>query len=767
MKKICLLIHALVFVAMSAKSQSTPTINGQIVDEVSNEPIIGAVVYSKDTPSIGTSTDVEGHFTLSLPAGKHTLVSSCMGYNTLETNVELTTNSQIVSLKMTENTVLLNEVVVTQNSARDRLMNPQIGVERIEIKEMAKVPALFGERDIIKSIQLLPGVKSDGDGSSGFQVRGGTSSQNNILLDDATVYNAGHLMGIFSTFNDDALTNASLYKGQIPAQFGGGTSSVFDIMTKNGDMNTYHVNGSIGLLAAKLGVEGPIVKDKLSFFVSARRTYFDIFLNLMEDYKNTTLNFYDINAKINYRIDDKNSLFLSVFSGRDNMGLENMMSMKWGNQSANARWFHQFSDKLYSNTSFFVSSYSSDNSLDVMDNDRNLNSHINHLGLKQSFNWMLNEKNDIKYGFQSIYTDLKSADWNINNFQEREKRNAWENSVWLNNEWKATDDLTLLAGIRLNTFSVLGGSPYYKLDENGDIAETLNYKKGEFVKTYFNPEPRVSMSYRINPQQSIKAGYSLTSQNIHALRSGTMNLPFDRYTMSSNILKPQTANQASLGYTFLTKNQEYEFSAEGYYKTIKNVLDYKDGKSFSSEVEIERLVLAGKGRAYGMEFYAKKNTGRFTGWLSYTLSWSENKIDGINNNRWYTASNDRRHDLSIVGMYQLSDKWHLAATWVYNTGQALTVPSAKYELNGDTYYYYAERNGYRAPAYHRLDVSATYTKKGKRFIQEWVFGCYNAYNQYNPFIISFETDENKPSGTKAMQYSLFGIIPSISYNFKF
>lgn len=760
-------LFCFLLLSISAKSQSTFILKGQVIEEQGNNPMVGVTVYSKAEPSKGTSTDIDGRFTLSLPAGKHTIVSSFIGYSLLETDVELIRNNQEILLMMKENTLLLDKVVVSSKSLTDKVRDPQIGVERIEIEEMAKLPVLFGERDIIKSIQLLPGVKSDGDASSGFQVRGGTASQNNILLDDATIYNAGHLMGIFSTFNDDALTNASLYKGQIPAQFGGGASSVFDIMTKSGNMDAYKVNGSIGLLSAKLSVEGPIVKDKLSFFATARRTYFDVFLNLMEDYKNTKLNFYDINAKINYKINDNNLLFLTVFSGKDNMGLENMMSMKWGNQTANARWFHQFGSNHYSNTSFFVSSYSSNNSLNVLDRDRTLDSHINHFGLKQSFNWTLNDKFDIKYGFQSVYTDLKSADWNINNFQEKEKRNAWENAIWLNNEWKATDKLTLLAGIRLNAFSVLGGSPYYKLDSNGDIVETLNYKKGEFVKTYFNPEPRISMNYRITPSQSVKVGYSLTSQHIHALRSGTMSLPFDRYTMSSNILKPQVANQVSLGYTMLTKENRYEFSLEGYYKTIKNVLDYKDGKSFSSEVEIERLVLAGRGRAYGLEFYAKKNLGRLTGWLSYTLSWSENKIDGINNNRWYTASNDRRHDISIVGMYQLSDKWHVAATWVYNTGQALTVPSAKYELNGETFYYYAERNGYRAPAYHRLDVSATYTKKGKRFTQEWVFGCYNAYNQYNPFIISFENDDYKPSGTKAMQYSLFGIIPSISYNFKF
>lgn len=754
-------------VGKSAGAQSVYTLNGKVVDEQTNHPMVGVTVYSKSDPHKGTSTDIEGRFTLDIPVGRHTIISSYLGYSSLETNVELTNNNREVLLKMKENTLFLQEVVVTSKNVMDRVVNSQIGVERIEIEEMAKIPALFGERDIIRSIQLLPGIKSESDGSSGFQVRGGTSSQNHILLDDATVYNAGHLMGMFSTFNDDALSSASLYKGQIPAQFGGGSSSVFDITTKNGSTDSYHVNGSVGLLMAKLSAEGPIVKDKLSFFASARRSYFDLFLKLTDNYKNTTLNFYDLNAKINYKISDKDRLVISAFSGTDNMGLENMMRMKWGNQTADARWFHQYNNNLYSNTSIFTSSFSSNNSMNVLDKDRLLKGHIRHTGLKQSFDLTLNDKFDFKFGFQTVYTDLKSAEWNINTYREKEKRNAWENSIWFNNEWKATDALTILTGIRLNTFSALGGSPYYNLDSDGEILETLNYKKGEFIKTYINPEPRISINYRLTPLQSIKAGYSLTSQHIHALRSGAMSLPFDRYTMSSNILKPQIANQVSLGYSMLTKGEKYELSVEGYYKTLRNVLDYKDGKSFSSEIEIERLVLAGKGRAYGLEFYAKKNMGRLTGWLSYTLSWSENKIPGINNDKWYTASNDRRHDISIVGMYELSNKWSLAATWVYNTGQALTAPSAKYELNGDTFYYYAERSGYRAPAYHRLDLSATYTKKGKRFTQEWMFGCYNAYNQYNPFIISFETDNNRPSGTKAMQYSLLGIVPSISYNFKF
>ncbi len=764
MRKLVFLIPFLLCF-IEARSQ-TISLRGKIIEEGTNSPMTGATIYSKAHPGKGAAADAEGKFTLSLPAGNHTLVCSFIGFHTLETGVDIPYAGELL-LVMKEDTQQMQEVVVTSNRFTERISNTQIGVERIEMAEMAKIPALFGERDIIKSIQLLPGIKSEGDGSSGFEVRGGTSAQNLITLDDATIYNAGHLMGIFSTFNDDALTNASLYKGQIPAQFGGGTSSVFDINTKNGNMKSYSVNGSIGLLAAKLSAEGPVVKDKVSFFVAARRSYLDLFLKLTEDYKKNTLNFYDINAKVHYNISPKDKLFVSFFSGRDNMGLDDLVQMKWGNQTANVRWFHQFNNSHYANTSFILSSYSTDNSVDVLDKEHMLNGYIRQVGVKQSFNLTPNEKHEFKYGFQTVYLGVKSAEWDFNTYREKEKRNAWENSIWVNEEWKVTEALGVSAGFRLNIFSVLGGSPYYRLDGDGEIMETLDYGKGEFVKTYITPEPRVSLNYRVTPHQSVKAGYSRTSQHIHAIRNGTMSLPFDRYTMSSNLIKPQVANQVSLGYVRLAKDEMYELSAEGYYKATRHVLDYKDGKSFSSEIEIERLILSGEGRAYGMELYAKKNLGRLTGWMSYTLSWSENKIPGINHGKWYTASNDRRHDVSIVGMYELNKGWNMAATWVFNTGQALTAPSAKYELNGETVYYFAERNGYRAPNYHRLDISATHTKQKKRYVREWTFGVYNLYNHYNPFIITFENDKNKPSGTKTVQRSLFGLIPSVFYNFKF
>ncbi len=661
----------------------------------------------------------------------------------------------------------LQEVTVTSRSALKRINEVQIGVEKVEIATLARVPALFGEKDIIKSIQLLPGVKSESDGSGGYQVRGGTSAQNLILLDGATVYNAGHLMGLFSTFNDEALANASLYKGLVPAQLGGGTSSVFDIDTRSGDMQRYHFSGTVGLLSAKVMAEGPIQSDKSSFLFAGRRSYLDIFLKSSKDYKDNTMNFYDANLRLNFRLSPQDMLSLTFFRGRDNMGIDDLMDMSWGNTTAAANWLHTFGDPLYANTQLTYSDFSDDVGIDLMNIHYTMAGYIRHLTLNHRQVWTPTKRHRVNYGLETTYLQLKSAEWDIDFLHQREKRNAWMNSLWVNEEWKLNDHLDLSAGARLHLFTVLGGSPYYQVDAKGNIVETLTPGSGEFVKTYADVEPRVSLKWAISQQHSVKIGYSRTSQDIHAIRGSSASMPFDRYTMTSNIVSPEQADQVAAGWTAITRDGAYDFSLEGYYKDIRNVYDYRDGKSFHSEIEIERLILGGKGRAYGLELAAHKNEGRLTGWLSYTLSWVENKIEGINGGEWYTAPNDRRHDLAVVGMYQLNDRWEFSAAWRYNTGQALTAPSAKFEVDGHTYYYYAERNGYRAPAYHRLDLSATYSRQVGRTTQQWAFGLYNAYNRYNPYVITFENDDTKPSGTKTVQTSLFGIIPSVSFTIKF
>ena len=661
----------------------------------------------------------------------------------------------------------LQEVNITSRSAQKRVDEIQIGVEKVDITTLAKVPSLFGEKDIIKSIQLLPGVKSESEGSGGYQVRGGTAAQNLILLDGATVYNAGHLMGFFSTFNDDALMSGSLYKGLVPAQLGGGSSSVFDISTRSGNTNDYHFGASIGLLSAKVMAEGPIQQDKSSFLFAGRRSYLDVFLKATDEYKNNTLHFYDTNLRLNFRLSNKDVLALSFFHGRDNMAIEDMMTMEWGNTAVTANWLHTFNDQHYANTKFAYSNYSSDIGLDMLSTYYTMKGFVRHATLRHQQVWTPHARHNVNYGLEGTFLQLQSAEWTIIMLNERERRNALTGALWLGDDWRINQTLELSIGARLHLFSVLGGAPYYELNNDGSIARTIDSKSGHIVKTYANLEPRISTKLNLTPQHSLKLGYSRTSQDIHAISNSSMSMPFDRYTMTSNIVRPEQADQVSIGWTGITNDGAYDFSAESYYKTIRNVYDYRDGKMFHSEIEIERLILGGKGRAYGLELCAHKNKGPLTGWLSYTLSWSDNKIDGINGGKWYTASNDRRHDLSIVGLYQLSSHWELAATWHYNTGQALTAPSAKYEMDGSTVYYYNERNGYRAPACHRLDMSATYSKKHGRATHYWSFGVYNAYCHYNPYVIRFINDDNKPSGTKVQQTSLFGIVPSVSFTIKY
>jgi hypothetical protein len=660
----------------------------------------------------------------------------------------------------------LREVTVTSRSAQKRVDEVQIGVEKVDIATLAKVPSLFGEKDIIKSIQLLPGVKSENEGSGGYQVRGGKAAQNLILLDGATVYNAGHLMGLFSTFNDDALMSGSLYKGLVPAQLGGGTASVFDISTRSGDLHDYHYGASIGLLSAKVVAEGPIQQDRSSFLVAARRSYLDLFLKASEKYRDNTLHFYDANVRLNFRLSPQDVLAVSFFRGRDNMSLTDMMNMEWGNITAAANWLHTFSDQHYANTKLLYSDFTSDVGIDMLNVYYTMKGYIRHATLQHQQVWRVGHHR-LNYGLEATHLQLQSAEWDINLLHQRERRNALMGALWVGDEWQIGSKLELSAGVRLHLFSVLGGAPYYEIDDSGNITDTEERGSGRIIKTYADVEPRVSAKFTLNDQHSLKLGYSRTSQDIHAISGMSMSMPFDRYTMTSNIIRPEQADQVAAGWFYITPQKDYDFSAEAYYKNIRNVYDYRDGKAFYSEIEIERLILGGKGRAYGMEFCAHKNHGPLTGWVSYTLSWSENKIEGINGGQWYTASNDRRHDLAVVGMYKLSPAWDLAATWRYNTGQALTAPSAKYDLDGTTFYYYNERNGYRAPAYHRLDLSATYTKKVKGFTRIWSFGIYNAYCRYNPYTIRFKNDDKKLSGTKVEQTSLFGIVPSVSFTVKY
>ena len=659
----------------------------------------------------------------------------------------------------------LDEVVITSNSARQRLQNIQTGAEQLQLKDLAAAPQLFGENDIMRSIQLLPGIKAESDASSSFQVRGGTSAQNLVLFDNAPVYNVGHLAGLFSAFNDDALGSATLYKGLLPAQYGGASSAVLDINGRTGNKQQWHGGATIGLLSAKATLEGPIVKDKLSFLVTARRSYLDAFLKMSKDFKDNTLYFYDINAKIDWTMTPNDQLFLSFFTGKDRTAVEEMVDIRWSNLATSLKWLHHFHGGSNSQTTLLYSSYGNDDGVDFLGLNLWYKGHIRQGSLRQDFHIALGRQ-ELKVGFQSSLLNVKSAEWQVLSNYEKEQRRAWENAAWVNGTFRPTSWLTASAGLRLSLFSPLGGSLYYDIADDGTIDWYYNYKNNQIVRTHTVWEPRASLNFSISPSLNLKVAYARTSQNIHALRNQSTSTPFDRYTISSNIVEPEIADQVSAGLFAMTPDEEYDFSIEGYYRKIDNVLDYRDGKTFRSEIEIERLVLPGEGKAYGVELLARKNSGRLTGWLGYTLSWSKTRIDGINGGRWYDANNDRRHDINIVAMYQLSKRWAFNAAWVFNSGQAFTAPSGKYQIIDNWIYYYAERNGYRAPDYHRLDVSAIWTRKNRRTTHQWVFGIYNLYNRYNPYLINFEDSENG-ARTRAKQYSLFGIVPSVSFNIKF
>jgi hypothetical protein len=668
----------------------------------------------------------------------------------------------------------LEEVVVTSNSARQRIQNVQTGAEVIQLEDLASAPQLFGQTDIMRSIQLLPGVKAESDASSSFQVRGGTSAQNQVLFDLAPVYNSGHLAGLFSAFNEDALASATLYKGLLPAQYGGASSAVLDITGKTGNRSGWHGGVSVGLLAAKGTIEGPIAKDKASLLVTARRTYMDLLLKASKDFRDNTLYFYDFNVKLDWTPDRRNQFFLTFFTSHDRTAVDKMADIRWSNLTADLKWLHHFNGDAYAQTTAFLSNYLTDNGVDFLRMNLWYKGHIRQISLRQDFSFNLSPFNlNLRAGFQTSLYNVKSAEWQVLSKYDKEQRRAWENTGWVNGTFNLRPDLQASVGLRVNAFSPLGGSLYYDIEDNGEIGWYYNYGENEIVKTHLTLEPRVSISWQPTSQTSVKIGYARTSQNLHALRNQSTSTPFDRYTMSSNIVKPETADQWSGGLYLMTSQQDYDFSIEGYYRQIRDVLDYKDGKSFSSEIEIERLILAGEGKSYGVELCARKNSGRLTGWIGYTLSWSKTRIDGINGGQWYDANNDRRHDINIVGMYKLNNRWTINAAWVFNSGQAFTAPSGKYQVIDNWIYYYAERNGYRAPDYHRLDVSAVLKcgkrkeERGKRRVEsEWVFGIYNLYNRYNPFLINFEDSDNG-ARTKAKQYSLFGIVPSVAFNIQF
>jgi hypothetical protein len=666
---------------------------------------------------------------------------------------------------VTVRTVMNKSSVVTQ----------PIGMENITMKEMAHLPVFMGERDILKTMQLLPGIKSAGDGNSGFYVRGGGTDQNLILLDGTPVYNASHLMGFFSTFNGDAIKELSFYKSAMPAQYGGRLSSVVDATTNEGDKEQYHVSGGVGLIAARLNAEGPIQKNKSSFLVSGRRTYADVFVKLSPDSatRNNDLNFYDLNAKLNFTLGSKDELAVSAYLGHDLMRIGNSFGLEWGNKIASLRWKHTFNTKVNAQASFHYSNYDYTTTTLLADEPASIYSEIRDYTGKAELQYTPDARHETRAGLQSTYhtmypsiltAGIRSG---INN-QEEHPRYSIDNAAYFNNSWKVNEQLKLSYGMRLTVFNVMGGGNFYHADSKGLITDTLHTRWGEVVKTYINPEPRIAASYETN-KASFTFAYARNVQHLHLLSNATSANPTDRWVGSTNMIKPEIADQLSAGYTQKLAQHNYELTIETYYKILQHQIDYRNGADVFSNEPIESKLLFGKGRAYGMEWLLKKKNGKLTGWIAYTLSKTERKIDGINRNEWYNAKQDRTHEFSVVSSLQLSPKWVLSANWVYYTGNAVTFPAGKYIIRRDRLvYYYTERNSYRMPAYHRLDIAATVQlHQSKTYSSNLHFGVYNAYGRENAYSMYFREAKDNPDMTEAVQLTLFRFIPSVTYNFNF
>jgi outer membrane receptor protein involved in Fe transport len=780
----------ILFISNLGFSQEKFTLSGTISDASSNETLIGVNIIAKDTKLYATTNEY-GFYSLTLPKGDYEILISYVGFTTIYEAISLNQNTKR-NFSLQESGQELKEVVVTSEKTKANIRKPEMSVNKLSISTIKQMPVVMGEVDVIKSILFLPGVTNAGEGQSGFNVRGGGADQNLILLDEATIFNSSHVFGFFSVFNPDAIKDLKLYKGGIPSKFGGRASSVLDIYQKDGNSKDFHINGGIGLITSRILAEGPIVKDKGSFLVGGRGSYAHLFLKL-SDNKNTAY-FYDLNTKLNYKLDENNSLYLSGYFGRDVFSLNKTFTNTYGNSTLNLRWNHLFNDKLFSNLSLIYSDYYYGLTLDFI--GFNWDSGIKNYNLKYDFKHYLSNDIKLNYGFNGTYYDfnpgtIEPIDETSNiNFKQLDKKYAFEPALYLEAEQKLTDKLAFNYGLRYSFFYRLGNSTVNLYENNQPVvydAETKVYEKAKPIgTTYFgknktiasfdNFEPRFSAAYELNENQSVKASYNRMVQYLQLVSNTASPTPLDVWMPSDNYIKPQIADQVAVGYFNNFKEDVYTVEVESFYKTIKNRMDYIDGANLIANEAIEQVILNGEMRSYGLEFMLRKNTGNLSGWIAYTLSKSQQKTPGrtadeigINNGEWYRSAYDKTHNLAITGSYKLNEKWNFGANFTLQTGQPVTYPNGQYTYQGITVPSYGIRNKNSLPAYHHLDVAATLTPKSsktKKWKDEWVFSIYNIYSRKNAASISFR--ENTETGNnEASRLSIFGIVPSVSYNFKF
>ena len=774
------------FFCSLAFSQRNVTLSGYVSDLDSDESLIGVSVLLPEL-NTGTITNEYGFFSLTLPAGVYTVQIRYLGFETLTR--ELSLNEDVnENFELTPQAEVLDEVIVEENIELLNVRNPQMSVNKLAINTIKKIPAVLGEVDVIKSITLLPGVTNAGEGASGFNVRGGAADQNLILLDEAILFNSSHLFGFFSVFNPDAIKDIQLYKGGIPASYGGRASSVLNIYQKEGNRKKFESEGGIGLISSRLLLEGPLKKEKSSFLIGGRSSYAHLFLPLIESVDNNKAYFYDLNTKLSYTLNDRNTIYLSGYFGRDVFDIDNLFDLVYGNSVANFRWNHLFSNKLFSNLSLIYSDYDYTLDFGLAEFDWNLG--ITNFNFKYDFKHYLNDKTKLEYGLNGIYYKFDpgfiqpTAESSPVQARKLENKFAFENAVYAGVSYQLSSKINLQAGLRLSNFLRLGqkmntyanDNPLLYIEssqiyEEAQPTGSVTYSKGEVIKSFTYPEPRFSMAYQLDSNQSFKLSYNRMAQYLHLISNTNSPTPIDVWAPSGKYIDPQLLDQVAVGYFKIFDNNRYNLEVEAFYKTIQNRLDYINGAELIANDAIEQILLTGQARAGGLEVLFRKNEGKLTGWIAYTLSRSEQQTPGrtpsevgINYGNWYATPYDKTHDISITTNYDLNKRWNLNANFIYQTGQPITYPNAQYQFSGFSIPNFESRNSSRLPAYHRLDVSAVYSPKKRS--GEWVFGIYNFYNRKNAASIRFQ--ENLETGrNEALRLTIFGIIPSVTYNFKF
>lgn len=780
-----LVLFSVSLISFSVFSQQKFTLNGYIKDSMSGETLIGANLAAK-AEGRGVSSNQYGFYSITFNSGKYNLICSFVGYQSKEFTIDLNANKEL-NINLVPYKAEVREVVVSTKKRDNNVKTAQMGKIDINVANAKALPAFLGEVDLLKTLQLLPGVKSAGEGNSGFFVRGGNADQNLILLDDAVVFNPGHLFGFFSVINADAIKNVSLIKGGMPAQYGGRLSSVIDIAMKEGNMNKMEMDAGIGLISSRLSIQGPIKKNKASFIVSARRTYIDVltkpFIPKTNSFYGSGYYFYDLNAKMNYRVGDKDHLYLSGYFGRDQFDFKNAersfsTSIPWGNATATLRWNHIFNKKLFSNATLVYNDYNfkfkgSQNNFNII-----FSSGIRDFGAKTDYDWFVTPEHKLKFGAAfTNHTFFPSA---INGNQDSvvftpdntKTKYANEYAVYLQDDWELSKKIKINYGLRYSLFQQMGSYTFYTRDADGNKLDSTVYGKGKTVKTYGGFEPRITFRYAFNETESFKAAVTRNLQYIHLVSSNGNTLPTDLWVPSTARVQPQIAWQYAVGYFKNFNKGMFETSIEAYYKTMENQIEYREGYTPNTLKDTEEDFVFGKGWSYGTELYVNKVKGKLTGWVSYTLSWTNRKFEAINNGNEYPAKYDRRHDLSIVGTYQLNPKWKLSSVFVFSTGNATTLPERYYFVNGVLTQEYGRTNAYRLPSYHRLDVAATYTptpQKNQKYTSSFVFSIYNLYSRQNPYFIYYDQTGSLAGGdlkVQAKQVSLFPIIPSVTWNIK-